>query len=187
LPSDAPNASNAPNARSAHPALRSRVLTEPLAVFRVADGRYPLLDGQGAARVGGRWNTAGRPVVYGAGTYAGAMLEVLVHANIGRVPRHHVAVEITLPAGIAVATLEVAEAPGWDDPALVVSRAIGDAWLRARESVALFVPSVVAPPYEQNVVLDPAHPDFARLRVSAPEPVRWDARLFRPPSSGSEG
>ena len=123
-------------------------------------------------------------MVYGACTYAGAILEVLVHANIGRVPRQHVAVEITLPAGIPVATLDAGDAPGWDDPALVLSRAIGDAWLRSQASVALIVPSVVAPPYERNVVLNPAHPDFARLRVSTPEPVRWDARLFGPPASG---
>jgi RES domain-containing protein len=150
-----------------------------LAVYRIADGRFPLLDG-GAARYGGRWNSPGGQVVYASRTYAGAMLEVLVHANTGRVPRHHVAVELTLPPALAVETLDAAAAPGWDAADLVVSRALGDAWLAARASVALVVPSVVAPPHEANVLLNPAHPDFARIVAAPPTPVRWDARLFAP-------
>jgi len=162
-------------------AVRRFVLDAPLDVHRIGDGRFPLLDGGGAARYGGRWNTPGRQMVYAARTYAGAMLEVLVHANIGRVPRHHVAVEVTLPEGLTVAALDAARAPGWDAADLVVSRAIGDGWLAEATSVALLVPSVVAPPHEENVLLNPAHPDFVRLRVSAPDPVRWDARLFGSP------
>jgi len=29
-----------------------------------------------------------------------------------------------------------------------------------------------------NAVVNPAHPDAARLVVSAPQPVVWDQRLF---------
>jgi RES domain-containing protein len=36
---------------------------------------------------GGRWNSAGKRVIYAAQTYAGALLEVLVHANLGIVPK----------------------------------------------------------------------------------------------------
>jgi RES domain-containing protein len=50
-------------------------------VFRVADRRFPLFDGTGARIVGGRWNSPGRPLIYAAETFAGALLEVLVHSN----------------------------------------------------------------------------------------------------------
>jgi len=31
---------------------------------------------------------------------------------------------------------------------------------------------------EFNAVVNPAHPDFSRVRVGAPEAVVWDRRLF---------
>jgi hypothetical protein len=37
-------------------------------------------------------------VIYAALTFAGAMLEVLVHTNTGRVPTHHAYLEIFIPA-----------------------------------------------------------------------------------------
>lgn len=42
----------------------------------------PLWDGTGAALVGGRWNSPGRPVIYGSLSYSCAMLEMLAHASI---------------------------------------------------------------------------------------------------------
>ena len=45
---------------------------------------------------GGRWNSPGRRVIYAAESYAGAMLEVLVNANIGRMPKHHGWIEILI-------------------------------------------------------------------------------------------
>ena len=60
-----------------------------LTAYRRADARYPILDGGGAMRLGGRWNSPGRRVIYASLTFAGAMLEVLVHTNTGRVPSHH--------------------------------------------------------------------------------------------------
>lgn len=52
----------------------------------------------------------------------------------------------------------------------------GSAWARSRRSVALRVPSAVVPG-EFNYLLNPEHPDFARLRVSAAEPFSFDPRL----------
>lgn len=74
----------------------------PLRAFRVADRRHPLFDGSGAALHGGRWNSPGRRVIYAAQTYAGALLETLVHANIGRIPKHQAWIEILVPADIAI-------------------------------------------------------------------------------------
>ncbi|MFC0694183.1 RES family NAD+ phosphorylase [Paraburkholderia humisilvae] len=59
-------------------------------------------------------------------------------------------------------------------PGIVVLR---DTWLTEARSAVLVVPSVVAR-QESNVLVNPAHPDAARLVVSAPQPVIWDERLF---------
>lgn len=146
--------------------------------WRIADGRFEVFSAVGASLVGGRWNSPGLAVIYASRTFSGAMLECLAHAGIGRVPRTHVAVEIAIAGAVAVESHDEHSLPaGWDHGDLVVARAFGDAWVRERRSAVLVVPSVVAR-REGNVVLNPAHPDFKRIKAGTPEPVLWDARLF---------
>lgn len=146
--------------------------------WRIADGRFEVFSAVGASLVGGRWNSPGLAVIYASRTFSGAMLECLAHAGIGRVPRTHVAVEISIAATVAVESHDEHSLPaGWDDGDLVVARAFGNAWVRERRSAVLVLPSVVAR-REGNVVLNPAHADFRRIKSSPPEPVLWDARLF---------
>jgi RES domain-containing protein len=106
------------------------------------------------------------------------MLECLAHAGIGRVPRTHVAIEITIANAVTVERCDESTLPvGWDHADLRVSRAFGDAWIRERRTAVLVVPSVVARK-EGNVVINPQHADFHKLIAGKPEPVIWDARLF---------
>ena len=148
---------------------------DALVAYRIADGRYPLLDGAGAQRRGGRWNSPGKAAIYGALTYAGALLEVLAHGGIGKVPRTQRWIRIEIPKGVAVE--EAGAVSGWEASDQIASRAYGDRWLDEKRSVALIVPSLVGRPNERNIVINPAHPDFTRLRASEPEPVIWDSRL----------
>lgn len=144
--------------------------------YRIADSRYSPESSDGAKLHGGRWNSPGRAVIYACETKTGAMLEKLVHTN-GRMPRHQVCVTYELPDSIDVGSLEPVDVPGWNKPDMIASRAAGDAWLTAGESVALRVPSIVFD-VERNVLINPAHADFAMFRVLGSEPVRWDDRLF---------
>jgi RES domain-containing protein len=149
----------------------------PLRAYRIADSRHPLFDGQGAMLFGGRWNSPGRRVIYAAETYAGAMLEVLAHANIGRLPKHHAWIEITIPEDVAIEEADPARIAGWDAADLTASRAFGDAWYDERRSAVLIVPSMVTR-VERNILIHQQHPDFARLSASAPAAVEWDKRLI---------
>jgi len=84
-------------------------------IFRIDDSRHPIWDGGGAALVGGRWNSPGNPVIYGSLSYACALLEVLVHANIGRIPAHHRWVIAEAPDNVSVEQHDAAQLPaGWD-------------------------------------------------------------------------
>lgn len=149
-------------------------------VFRIADGRHPLWDGTGALRVGGRWNSPGSAVIYGATTYAGAMLEVLVHTRIGKVPKTHVWVVGVVPDSVAVEKVTPIMLPaGWGDQESMVAREFGDRWVREGRSAVLLVPSVVTGD-DGNVVINPAHPGAGKIEVSAPRTVVWDTRLFLP-------
>jgi RES domain-containing protein len=147
-------------------------------IVRIADSRHPVWDGTGAMLVGGRFNSPGRAVIYGALSFAGAMLEVLVHARIGKVPRHHVFVLADIPADLAFEPVEPDALPaGWDTQDVEIARASGDCWITEARSALLLVPSLVARG-EWNAMVNPAHPDAARIVVTAPQAVIWDARLF---------
>jgi RES domain-containing protein len=151
-----------------------------LVAFRIASGRYPLLDGGGAARVGGRWNAKGQRVIYAGLSFAGALLEQLAHAGIGRLPRDHRWIEIQLPADARIETLDVDPIPGWWKPDSRSALDAGDRWFRAGRALALIVPSVVGRPVERNLLINQEHSDFARVVASRPKPVIWDERLFTP-------
>ena len=146
--------------------------------FRIADRRHSVFDPAGAFLHGGRWNSVGKRVIYAAQTYAGALLEILVHANLGVVPRTQAVVEITIPDDLPVETLTGAELEGWAADDLTASRRFGDRWLDERRTAILLVPSVALQSREMNVLINPDRPDFARIRAGAPETVVWDPRLF---------
>jgi RES domain-containing protein len=146
--------------------------------WRIADGRFDVFSAVGASLVGGRWNSPGLGVIYASRSYAGAMLECLAHAGIGRMPRTHVAIEVAIAASVCVEEHGERNLPvGWDHADLHVARAFGDAWIREQRTAVLVVPSVVAR-REMNVLLNPRHADFKKIVAGSPEPVVWDARLF---------
>ena len=68
---------------------------------------------------------------------------------------------------------------GWDDPLdTSVAQAFGKAWIQERRSALLIVPSVVTAGRDANVVVNPDHPDAARISVGPETPVALDSRLF---------
>jgi RES domain-containing protein len=161
-------------------AARKQAPAQTWQAWRIADGRFDPFSPVGASLVGGRWNSPGLGVIYASRSYAGAMLECLAHAGIGRVPRTHVAVEIAIAEALAVERHDESSLPaGWDHADLRVARAFGDAWIRELRTAVLVVPSVVAR-REGKVLINPQHPDLSGIIAGAPETVVWDARLFAP-------
>ena len=151
----------------------------PLRAYRIADSRRDVFDGSGAAAFGGRWNSPGRRVIYASETYAGALLEKLVHANIGRIPATQSWIEITIPRGLIIEEIEGSDLSGWDAVEQRASRACGDDWYDRRHSAVLLVPSVVTR-VERNVILNQEHPDFPKIKAGKPQRVVWDQRLLEP-------
>lgn len=150
-----------------------------LRLFRIADRRHPLFDGTGSYLYGNRWNSKGRRIIYTAETYAGALLEMLVHCNIGIFPRTHAWIEIATSEKIGIERVEAGDIPGWDAADMLASRAFGDRWHKEMRTAILQVPSVVTAGIETNALINQDHPDFARLEASDPRDVAWDRRLFQ--------
>ena len=165
------------------PADKATYLTVKRTVMAFADGVTSDATTSSASDFSAPLSTMSLPfrpvdVIYASLSYAGAMLECLAHAGIGRVPRTHVAVGIAVAQAVAVERHDASQLPtGWDHADLRVARAFGDAWIRERRTAVLVVPSVVAR-REGNVLINPGHPDFAHITAGAPEAVVWDERLF---------
>ena len=121
----------------------------------------------------------GHPAVYTSESIALAMLETLVHAPAPVAPAHRV-IAVDVPSSVAMTTVEAATLPeGWrGSPAPASLQAKGLAWLDARETAILKVPSAIVPP-ESNFLLNPLHEDFQNLVVHPPAPFEIDVRLFR--------
>ena len=148
-------------------------------VWRIASGRYDPLDGEGARRVGGRWNSPGRPVVYASAHAALAVLEKLVWVDPEDVPDDLRLFEIEVPDDAPVATLDVADLPAdWTGAGSPACAEIGDRWLAAGESLVLVVPSAVLKE-ERNVLINPRHPEAGRVRVVESRPFLFDIRLLQ--------
>ena len=152
-------------------------------VFRLAKRRYPVYDGSGAALEGARWNSPGRVLIYASEHYATAILEKLVHAGRTQLPGAHHAAAIDIPDDLPLEVFDPDAVSGWDAEESAAARGYGDQWHAAGRTAVLVVPSIPGQPVERNFVINPAHPDAARIRVGPAFDVVWDGRLFGPPAS----
>jgi len=141
---------------------------------------YEALDGRGGLLASARWHTQGHPIVYLAGSPAGALVEVLVNLELdaARLPGNYTLLKAEAPDDIQVRRVEVASLPeGWRND-LTVSRSRGDKWLASGESALLDVPSAILPE-TFNVLLNPSHPDAGRIRVVWYQAYPYDRRFFK--------
>lgn len=138
------------------------------------------LDGKGGLQWPGRWHTPGRPVVYCAQTPAAALLETLVHLEIplADLPARYRLMKIAAPDDVSLRSVAAADLPDdWiDDP--LATRTAGDDWLAAPTSVLLLVPSAIVPE-THNVLINPGHPDAARIAIVTATDHVFDSRLLR--------
>lgn len=138
------------------------------------------LSGAGAALTGGRWNDVGTQMLYASSSRALACLETLVHLNAGALPLNRYLVEIRIPDAVwkAAERASAESLPvGWDaEPAGMTSVRFGSAWAGRNRSALLLVPSIVVPE-EPNILINPAHPDAAKLTAHKLRKWLYDPRL----------
>jgi RES domain-containing protein len=134
--------------------------------------------GEGAARRGGRWNSRGVYIAYASSSRALAILEYLAHIDRGMIPDDLTLFGVRLPKDAAESIALDSLPKNWNHiPAPSTLAAIGDAWIHSRRSLALEVPSVVAPG-DCNVLINPGHPDFHAIIFDNPETLRLDERIL---------
>jgi RES domain-containing protein len=139
------------------------------------------LSGEGGRFSSARWHTEGRRVVYLAESPVGAIVERLVHLMDmkpeGILPRTYQLLRISVRAAFEIKSLEPPSELNWKLQE-EITRKIGDRWLALRETALARVPSVIAP-YTWNYLLNPSHPDAAKVQIVEVIKERFDNRLFR--------
>lgn len=135
-----------------------------------------LLDGNGSAKYGGRWNSRGVPMVYAAENRSLAILEYCVDGSLE--DEGLVIVTLKFPDD-SLQVLKSEELPDqWVDlnpESLTVP--IGDLWLKEQKTLVMKVPSVVVP-QECNILINPLHPRMPEVRIADEQPFRMDQRVL---------
>ena len=136
-------------------------------------------DGEGAYRYGGRWSSVGTRVAYTSQHQSLAMLEYFAHLGRDNPPTDLVLARAIVPDRLSRIQVTAEDLPpDWrSSPAPSILAAIGDDFVGGREAAILIVPSALAPT-ESNWLLNPHHPDFAKIEVQPVESFEYDERLF---------
>jgi RES domain-containing protein len=149
-------------------------------VFRIgvalfARTRKQAFSGQGGLYTSARWHTAGHPIIYTAQSLSLAALDILVRLKQTNDIQPFYAYSADIPEAFI---LKPNSYPARWKSRMAVSRSFGDAWLEAKTSPAILVPTVITPG-EWNVLLNPLHPQFSVKWVTrGPDAYTFDARLL---------
>ena len=137
------------------------------------------LNGNGGKKSGARWNLVGSRIVYLADSPMAAIVETLVPLDVDPedTPDFYTLLMVSAPNDLPIQLLDPASGSEWKEN-LEFTRRIGDAWLESLETVLARVPSVIAP-RTWNYLLNPAHPDAAKVQIAEVIKERFDNRLFR--------
>jgi RES domain-containing protein len=118
-------------------------------------------------------------MVYASTSLALAAIELFVHLEAGQAPSDLIYITATLPDGEPAKRLAPDRLPpGWWTDDFEPLRKLGDRWIREQTSLAIQVPSA-ALRMEWNVLVNPLHPAFSSVEISAPQAFQFDARMFR--------
>jgi len=150
-------------------------------VYRIATSTHVNdLSGEGARLHGGRWNHRGTAVIYTSETRSLATVELLVHVSLSFAPTDLKMATIEVPDEPAPEVVDVAALPpNWRGfPAPPELADLGTSWVRSGRSLLLRVPSAVVE-HEHNILINPAHPDIARIALAGVEDFLLDRRLAR--------
>jgi RES domain-containing protein len=135
--------------------------------------------GEGTRLVGSRWTHQGLAGVYTSESIALAILESLAHMEVSH-PPPHVIIPADLPGDMVIEEVDPGQLSSdwYVTPALPLLRDIGTDWLRSQRTAVLKVPSAIVND-ESNYLLNPLHPEFARISIGEARNFTFDGRLWR--------
>ena len=142
--------------------------------------------GIGNKKAGSRWVPEGELAVYTSEHASTAILENLVHMDPSHFQNNYVLIAVDIPDELAmdIVSLESLE-PDWQSRyEYDTLQQVGKDWIERGESAVLSVPSALMP-QERNLILNPLHPDFAKIIIHEPVDFKFDKRLSMGNSTNS--
>ncbi|MDZ7721193.1 MAG: RES family NAD+ phosphorylase [Balneolaceae bacterium] len=147
-----------------------------MVVFRITTKRWAgVLTASGYPA---RWNSKGTDIIYTASSRALACLENLVHRSGEGLNQQFKITEIYIPDHISAKLIKPENLPdGWHQmDNYHQCQKIGDQWIETSESLLLEVPSSIIRE-ETNILINPQHAEFSKVKVHNITPFSFDQRL----------
>jgi RES domain-containing protein len=134
------------------------------------------ISGEGARRFGGRWNSKGRPVVYTSLSISLSLLELLIHSiSHDEIIRNYLTIIEAPDDRITEVPLSTLKKNWTSDEDF--TKYLGDEFLQS-DFLLMKVPSAIIP-RESNLLINPSHRDFKKVKIKTAERFMFDARLFK--------
>lgn len=133
-----------------------------------------------AARLGGRWNSKGKPAIYASTNLSLALMELYVRLGGLHSQENWVITEFDIPYDLPIDMWNSDDLPhGWNLNMFPhVAQAKGDAFLSKAEYVGVMLPSMLIP-QEYHLLLNPLHPDIKQIAIVGVEEMSQDLRITR--------
>lgn len=148
--------------------------------FRLVKAKHAAnaFSGDGARIAGGRWNLPGTSVVYASDSLSLAALETFVHLQPVDRRVRYTWFHITIPDSVEVTTPDTLPNDWRVEPPSETTQSLGSQWAEQNQTAVLRVPSILVPG-EFNLLLNPGHAHFKRIKISGPRPFDFDGRLWK--------
>lgn len=144
-------------------------------LYRIAKQKYIQdISGYGARLYGGRWNEKGFSALYTSSSLSLCICETLVHCDKSIIPQNMFFAEMEFPDNLIPS--DFIKIPEDSDQI-----SVGTQWLKSKSSVCIKVPSIILPAeYNKdfNIIFNPEHPDFSKLKINTIVSCPFDLRLF---------
>jgi RES domain-containing protein len=149
--------------------------------FRLTREKFATaLSGKGAAIKGARWNSIGVEIIYSASNRSLAMAEIAVHFTLATLPDDYFMMTLFIPDDISIKKLSQSELPeDWNAfPHPTFTQSVGDQFISTNKHCVLQIPSAVTQG-DYNLLINPNHPDFVKIKIVSTEKFPFDKRIFR--------
>jgi RES domain-containing protein len=147
-------------------------------LYRLTNGGFIKdLSGNGSKLYGGRWNSVGFNAIYTTENISLAILEILVHVNKYKRPLDYHLIYIEIPEKISTAIIDKEKLKRAWKTDISYSQFIGDEFLKSSNELLLKVPSAIVDE-ENNFIINPKHPDIAKVKITTSKIFEFDERLY---------
>lgn len=149
-------------------------------LYRISRLKYARdLSGRGGLLSAARWHNH-IPVMYTSVNSSTSILEKLVHLQTGEIHNDLVMISLIVPDEATAQQVTIPQLPiNWDAyPAPARLQKIGNAWLKLKGALLLYIPSAIDP-MAQNVLINPMHAEAEGITIGDVRPFRFDKRLLQ--------